>query len=367
MPLRQERLTGAQVEHEASSPMKVSCPLILRVMHRFGRKCWQTLSVGFHDGNMISSRKALLAGGHTPTEVRHQLHAGDLVRLRRGVYEQRDLLEVEPEARHRQQIRACAIRSDYPVSHASAIALHGLPVVDCDLSEVHVTRLGLGRSGNRHRGTRQVHSGRLDPSFCTVVDGIPVTTVARSVVDLARTAGRRSAVTAADAALHEKLCTVDEIAGVLDAIAGRPGVRRARELLDLCDGRSESPGETWTRLVLRDAGWDTSALQISIYNERGRFIGRADGGYPELGLFWEFDGMTKYGKLLKPGESALDAILREKSRESDMVELNWLPIRIITPDLRRPRELIRRFESAAQRVKLPGWLPPRGRYEIAPR
>lgn len=347
--------------------MGVSYPLILGVTHRFVRKCWQTPNAGFHDGDMISSRKALLAGGHTPTEVRQQLDSGDLVRLRRGVYERRDLLELEPEARHRQQIRACAIQSDYPVSHASAIALHRLPVVDCDLSEVHVTRLGLGRSGNRHRGTRQVHSGRLERSFCTVVDGIPVTTVARSIVDLARMAGRRTAVTAADAALYGNLCTVDELEDVLDAVAGRPGVRRAREWLDLCDGRSESPGETWTRLVLGDAGWDTSALQISIYNERGRFIGRADGGYPELGIFWEFDGKTKYGKLLKPGENALDVILREKGRESDMVELNWLPIRIITPDLRRPRELIRRFESAAQRVKLPGWLPPRGRYEVAPR
>lgn len=315
---------------------------------------------------MISSRKSLLAGGHTPTEIRQQLRSGELVKLRRGAYEHRDLLDVEPEARHRQQIRACSIQSDYPVSHASAVALHGLPVVDCDLSEVHVTRLGPGRGGNRHRGTRQVHSSALDLASCTTVDGIPVTTVARSVVDLARTGRRRAAVTAADAALQRKLCTVDEIEGVLESVAGRPGVTRAREWLDLCDGRSESPGETWTRLVLEDAGWDASALQISIYDERGRFVGRADGGFPELGIVWEFDGLTKYGKLLRAGESALDAILREKRRESEMVELNWLPIRIITPDLRRPRELIRRFDAAAQRVSLPGWMPPRGRYDIAP-
>lgn len=316
---------------------------------------------------MISSRKSLLSAGLTPAELRRQIERGDLVRLRRGAYEVRDLLDDEPEARHRQLIRACANQSDYPVSHASAVAMHGLPVVDHDLREVHVTRLGPGRGGNRHRAARQVHSGQLDPSSCTVVDGVPVTTVARSIVDLARTAGRRTAVCAGDAALHAKSCTISEIADVLDSLAGRPGVRRAKEWLALCDGRSESPGETWTRLILGDAGWDTSALQISIYDERGRFIGRADGGIPELGIFWEFDGMTKYGKLLKPGQSVLDVVLKEKGRESDMVELSWLPIRIITPDLRRPTELIRRFESAAQRVNRPGWQRPRGRYVIAPR
>ena len=108
-------------------------------------------------------------------------------------------------------------------------------------------------------------------------------------------------------------------------------------------------------------------LQISIFDERGRFIGRADGGYPDKGLLWEYDGKTKYGRLLKPGQTILDVVLAEKERESEFTELSWGIIRIINRDFAQTAELRDRVARAAGRASRPGWLPPRGTYEIGPR
>jgi hypothetical protein len=205
----------------------------------------------------------------------------------------------------------------------------------------------------------------LEPEFCTTVDGIPVTTVARSLVDLARTAGWRTAVAAGDAALHGRLCTVQDLAEALEVVRGRPGAHQARWSLALCDPRSESPGETWTRLALREAGLASSALQISIFDESGRFVGSADGGIPEWGLLWEYDGMAKYDTLLKPGQTVLDAVLAEKRREGSLVELGWLVIRVFNSDFTPPDQLVRRFHEAGARAHRPGWQAPRGSYRIA--
>lgn len=107
-----------------------------------------------------------------------------------------------------------------------------------------------------------------------------------------------------------------------------------------------------------------SELQISVFDERGRFVGRADGGYPELGVLWEYDGKGKYGALLKPGQSPLDALLAEKRREEQLTELGWVVIRIDAADLRDPDRLIQRILSAVARSSQVGWLPPRGTYKI---
>ena len=323
------------------------------------------LGYGLEAGYVISTRKSLLADGYTPALLKKSLRDGDLVRLRRGVYEQRTPLASEPEAQHRRQIVASTLLSGYVVSHASAVLLHGLPIGDADIHEVHVSRIGPGRGGDRHRAGRQVHVARLEPEFCTTVDDIPVTTVARSLVDLARTAVCLPAVSAGDAALHGKLCTTEDLAQALEVVRGRPGADQARWSLALCDPRSESPGETRTRLLLRDAGLPSTDLQISIFDESGRFVGCADGGIPQWGVLWEYDGVAKDDTLLKPGQTALDAVLAEKRREGRFVELGWLVIRVINTDLRPPGPLVRRFSEAAARTRRPGWQPPRGSYRIA--
>src|SRR5664279_5423884 len=139
---------------------------------------------------------------------------------------------------------------------------------------------------------------------------------------------------------------VARITDALHSAYRHRGAPRARAALRLADGRAESPGETWTRLALTHPSLPPCELQIEVYDEHGRFVGRADGGYLEHGVLWEYDGQDKYHRLLAPGQTTLDAVLAEKRRESGFTELGWLV----------PETLRRRMLDAIARSSRPGWL-----------
>ena len=160
-------------------------------------------------GMEIMSHSDLLDRGSSAFEVQQQIRRGELVRLCRGVYTPREEVPSEEEKRHRLWVLGHARRSDYAVSHVSAAVLHGLPVGGADLREVHVTRIG--RGGQRHVAGRCVHSSPLDPTWCTVIDGVLVTTVARTLADLLKVESLEVAVSAADAALFLKKCTREDL------------------------------------------------------------------------------------------------------------------------------------------------------------
>lgn len=311
---------------------------------------------------MLYNRAQVLAAGTTDDELRGLIRSGSRTRLARGVYVDSADLDTWEAERYRLRVRATAMRSGLAMTHVSAASLHGLPLPGADLSEVHMMQIRYG--GNRHRANRHVHSGFLVPESLTTVDGILATTVARTLVDVAKTQPRLTAVAAADAALYTEMCTYEDIADALTGIRRHRGAPRARHAMALADGRAESPGETWTRLALGDGDLPPTALQIDVYDETGRLIGTADGGYPELGVLWEYDGEAKYHRLLRPGQSTLDAILKEKNRENDFIELGYSMIRVVNEDRRRPTDLRSRMRRAIDATRRPGWLPPRGSWAV---
>ena len=85
------------------------------------------------------------------------------------------------------------------ISHASAAVLHGLPTWPSAIDRVHLTR-SRSSSGNR-RSIVQVHAAPLPDDHVTTIDDIPVTTLARTVLDLCRTVPIEQAVAAGDRAL----------------------------------------------------------------------------------------------------------------------------------------------------------------------
>jgi hypothetical protein len=107
-------------------------------------------------------------------------------------------------------------------------------------------------------------------------------------------------------------------------------------------------------------------LQFDVYDDLGRFLGRADGGYPELGVMWEYDGRGKYGELLSPGRTSSDALMSEQRRERGFVELGWLVIRIDNTDLLQLNPVLDRFSRAIRAASRPGWNPPRGTFVLRP-
>ena len=186
------------------------------------------------------------------------------------------------------------------------------------------------------------NSGRRR-SWSTV--GVRVTSVARTLIDVGCTAGFATTVIAADAALHRGVVTPEALAAALGRTRHRRAAAEARRALMFADGRSESAGESLTRTVMRRSGLPEPGVQITIYAPDGTFIGRADLGYPELGVLIEFDGLIKYSKLLKPGERAPDVVLAEKLREDRLRDLGYLVVRLVWSELADPVAVARKITT----------------------
>lgn len=205
-------------------------------------------------------------------------------------------------------------RADHVISGASAAVLHGLPTLAQpqapQLTETHTDVMG-------RRFAAHVYSARLDASSTTNWFGVPVTTIARTIVDQARH-GRRDGVMAADAALRERLVTDEQVRAELAAAAGWPGIRQARQIWDLASPLAESALESVVRLALQDAGFPPPQLQVVI----GPY--RVDFCWPERRLIIEADGEGKYHD---------DELRREKRREHYLHVRGWRVIRVMWADV----------------------------------
>ncbi len=261
------------------------------------------------------SRQGLLAAGYSDAEVRAQLRAGRLLAVRPGRYLTADARPDGPEAWHAAAVRAAVadLAPGSVASHASAAVLHGLPVWGLPLDRVQATRAR--RSGARRTAAVDLHAAAIDPDEVTVVDGVLVTVVCRTVVDIARSAPFEQAVAVADAALRARRTTRDALQEALRRARGRPGCPAARRAVAFADPRAESVGESRSRVAMLRAGLPVPVLQQPFVTRDGRELGRVDFWWPGQRVVGEFDGRVKYGRLLRPGQTAGDAVVVEKRRE----------------------------------------------------
>lgn len=285
--------------------------------------------------------------GFSPGELDRLRRRGELERVRRGAYV-RSSPQREAEERHRQLVEAAMaqLRARAVVSHVSAAVLHGLPVRPEALARVHLTRSRTG--GGRVRAGIEVHTSSLAEDDVVVLGRWAATSLARTIVDLARTLPLEDAVIAGDPALARGLSRHD-LREVLERCRGWPGVGRARRAVDLLDGRSESVGESVSRVRMHEARLPRPDLQVEVVDGRGRLVGRADFGWRERRLLGEFDGRVTYGRLLKPGESVEEVVYREKLREDAMRDLGWRMARWTWPDLYPGQVLVERLQRALAR------------------
>src|SRR5580765_8572594 len=95
--------------------------------------------------------------------------------------------EAAPTAAHRALVVATMrqLSDEAVLSHGSAAVLHGLPTWSDQLERVHVTRDRVGGGKIKHNLHR--HGLPLDECDVVRVDGIRLTTLARTVLDLSCT------------------------------------------------------------------------------------------------------------------------------------------------------------------------------------
>lgn len=291
----------------------------------------------------IRSSRELSALGYTHAEVTRLVRRGELARVRRGAYVS-TTAEVDRRTAHRRLVEASLAQAapDSTASHHSAAVLHGLPLWPDRLAQVHLTRDRAGQSTNRPG--LHVHGLPLPEPEVVLVGGLRTTVLARTVLDVACTLPLHEAVAIGDAALRQGLDRV-ELAEALDRAAGRRGIAAARRAIAFLDARSESAGESVSRVRFHQWGLPAPEPQLPIW-DGSTLVARVDFGWPELGVVGEFDGREKYGRLLKPDQSAQDAVFAEKRREDAVRQLDWGVVRWIWVELFRRDVLQPRLEKA---------------------
>jgi hypothetical protein len=145
--------------------------------------------------------------------------------------------------------------------------------------------------GNRRppAGVR-VRTYVLDAAEVTEIDGLPVTTPARTAFDLGRQLPTTEAVERIDALMNATRVTVADISDVARLHPGARGLRRLRTVLEHADGGAESPYESLTRLTLVRAGLPRPQTQIEVRDACGRVFARLDMGWPRWKVAVEYDG-----------------------------------------------------------------------------
>lgn len=221
----------------------------------------------------VITRGQLLAAGFDPAAIRRAVAAGRLHRVHRGVYA---LGHDGLSTAGRFRAATLAGGAEAFLSHEAAANLLSL-VAGPPPAPVLTTRTNREVGGVRVHRCRRLH--RLDTA---VLDGIPTTTVPRTLVDLAGHLALEDLAHAVHRAHVHHRTTPEMVLASLARVPNRPGAARLRQAL-LGDDLLLSRLEAGFVALLRRAG-----LPLPRTNVR-RAEGRVDCHWPERGLTIELD------------------------------------------------------------------------------
>jgi hypothetical protein len=239
--------------------------------------------------------------------------------------------------------------NDVVIGGESAGVLHGLLYVEVPEAPV----LAVARS--RRGALSQPRPGALPDHHRELLLGMPITTRARTVVDVLRGAeDRYRAQALADGALRCGLGRA-EVEAVIGECAGWPGIRQAREAWEHADLRAESPLESEHRVLLRDNGLPAPELQASILGRGRQEVARVDFLFREQRTVVESDGKVKYVERVDQPRAPDEELWKEKRREDSIRDTGLEVVRAYASDrydggARLADRVRAAFERAARRA-----------------
>lgn len=256
-----------------------------------------------------------------------RVNRGEFVVVTRGTYLKTELWDtMDRHARYRTLIKAAALRhEDATFSHHSAAALWRLPWVGDWPQRVHAVESHRG-GGRSTPGLLRHTTGTIEmPEF---IDGLAVTPLARTVVDVASVADFEQSVAVADAALRRSAhshpgvpathLVRDDLLKELARIPATHGAVKARTAVEFANGLADRPGESVSRVSMFRAGLPAPELQARLAGASGR-VWTVDFWWPECNVIGEFDGRWKYtDPEFRQGRTAEQVLLDEKHREDDL-------------------------------------------------
>ncbi|MBO1754783.1 hypothetical protein [Allobranchiibius sp. CTAmp26] len=283
------------------------------------------------------TRRDALEFGASDEQLRAWCHAEDVLSGAQGSYflPPGDIDTTTSAAEtQRRRIRALllVLGDGYVVTHQSSLLAWDLPIdPSCNPTEIHLGH----REGHRWSRRPGVRLHRVPaPIPITTASGIPTVAAAYAIVQVGAGVGVEAAVVPADAALRNYLASPTDLAEAVERSRGTPGCTRLATLLDLVDPRSESPGESRLRLLLRAAGVPVTP-QVVIRDDAGHFVARVDLLVDGTRTIVEFDGLLKYR-----GAGNSEALVNEKRRELALQRLGYRVVRVVWDDLTDPDRVL---------------------------
>ena len=197
--------------------------------------------------------------------------------------------------------------------------------------------------GNRNTPAGiKTHGDRIAADQMIVVGGIPVTSPARTALDLGCWYPLGVAVEAVDALIRATGLDLAEVGALIHRSQGRRGIRTARRVAALADGGSQSPKETWLRLLLTAGGLPRPRTQIPVRDDSGRVLAYLDMGWEEVMVAVEYDG--------EQHRTDRRQYTWDVRRAEMLDRLGWTVVRVVAGD--RREQILSRVRSAITRRAL---------------
>lgn len=291
--------------------------------------------------SVFTSRDAR-AAGLTKDQVRQRIRGGRWRVLARGVY----TAVPSPAAgddfaamRAEHELRAVAAALSFPGAcvclHSSAV-IRGLPLWRPLPDDVAVN-VPFGK-WNGTTPDVVVHRMTLAEDHVEVLR-VPVTTVARTCIDIARLLSLADGLAVSDQALRLGLTTSGELEDVARNSVDARGRGRGLQVATQANPLRESPAESASWAYFLRHGVPLPQPQVVILGRDGRFIARVDFWWEGSKVVGECDGRMKY--------RSPDDIYAEKRREDELRAEGLSVIRWGPRDLATDRlaQRLRQFHS----------------------
>jgi Transcriptional regulator, AbiEi antitoxin/Protein of unknown function (DUF559) len=291
----------------------------------------------------VVTRAQLTDVGVADSSVREWVQSGRLHRLYRGIYAYgHDRLRVE--GRWLAAVLACGPGA--VLSHGSAARLWELRQSNSAFVDVTVP----SRAGRVRRGGIRVHrSGRLAPEEVTARHGIPVTTVARTLLDLADVLDLQALRRAVAEAEYTNRFDPTSLIAVVE---NNPG-RRGRKLMTAAtEGRHHRTRSRLEDRFLRFVDrWGVEEPDCNVWIEGYE----VDFLWTRVGLVVELDGLAAHGTRA--------AVRRDRKKDRVLWRAGLRTMRLTADALDAEEELLGDLTQAGVRVaswpRASSYSPPR--------